>query len=125
MTKPSIPRLFDLLPRRSSYRLRAAEPLVVDVLTPGFTSHLSVHYFAADGMVVHLTHGESETPLHPPSTALRIGDPADGSWLKIAEPRPRIEPAAGYLYALEQALAGQSRRPVAATMMIETMPAEP
>ena len=130
MTTPSIPRLFDLLPKRSSYRLRAAEPLVVDALTPGFTSHLSVHYFAADGMVVHLTHGESEMPLHPPLTALRIGDPADGSWLKIAEPfgrelivalaseellfaepRPRIEPAAGYLEALEQALAGQSTPP--------------
>ncbi len=144
MTTPSIPRLFDLLPKRSSYRLRAAEPLVVDALTPGFPSHLSVHYFAADGMVVHLTHGESEMPLHPPATALRIGDPADGHWLKIAEPfgrelivalaseellfaepRPRIEPAVAYLEALEQALASQSRRPIAATMMIETVPASP
>ncbi len=143
LTEPAVPRLFDLMPKRSTYRLTEAEPLVVDALTPGFSSHLSVHYFAADGMVVHLTHQEAEMPRHPPFTDVRIGDPTDGHWLTIAEPygrelivalaseellftepRARIEPAADYLDALEEALAAQRRRPIASTMIIETRPAD-
>jgi hypothetical protein len=141
-TKPAVPRLFDLFPSRSSYRLEEAEPLIVRVLTPGFPSHLSVNYFTADGMVVHLTHREPDLPPHPPFSEVTIGDPMDGHWLTIAEPygtelvvviaseqllfaelRPRIEPAADYLNALERALRRLPSPPIASALAIETVPA--
>jgi hypothetical protein len=142
-TQPAVPRLFDLFPSRSSYRLEETEPLIVRVLTPGFPSHLSANYFTADGMVVHLTHREPDLPPYPPFSEVTIGDPMDGHWLTIAEPygtelivviaseqllfadlRPRIEPAADYLNALEKALRRLPSRPIASALTIETVPAD-
>ena len=144
LTEPTLPRLADLFPSRDDYRLTAAEPLIVRVLTPDFPSHLSVDYFTADGMVVHLEMPQAADEPLPPAAVLRIGDPADGHWLSIAEPfgeevilviasgerlfaepRPRIEPADVYLDALEAALAGRTERPTASTMAIRTGPAGP
>jgi hypothetical protein len=143
-TDSTLPRLADLFPSRDDYRLAAAEPLIVRVLTPDFPSHLSVDYFTADGMVVHLEMPQAADEPLPPVEELRIGDPADGQWLTIAEPfgeelilviasrerlfeepRPRIEPADGYLDALEAALAVRAERPMASTMAIRTVPAGP
>jgi hypothetical protein len=142
-TAPALPRLADLYPPRTDYRLAAAEPLVLRVLTPNFPSHVVVDYFTADGMVVHLHVPQTDAPPLPPAEELRVGDPSDGQWLTIAEPfghelilviaseerlfaepRPRIEQADAYLDALEAALSGRSTRPLASTMVIRTGPAE-
>ena len=141
---PAMPRLANLFPARSDYRLAATEPLVLRVLTPDFPSHLAVDYFTADDMVVHLEMRQADAAPLPPVEEVWIGDPADGQWLTItepfghelitviashaplfAEPRPRIEPAAVYLEALEAAFAGQPRKPVASTIAIETVPDRP
>jgi eukaryotic-like serine/threonine-protein kinase len=140
----AMPRLADLFPSRADYRLAAAEPLVLRVLTPDFPSHLAVDYFTADGMVVHLEMRQAEAPPLPPVETVWIGDPADGQWLTIAEPygeeliaviasreplfaepRSRIEPAEIYLDALEAAFAAQASKPKASTIAIETVPARP
>jgi hypothetical protein len=143
-TASALPRLADLYPPRADYRLAAAEPLIVRVLTPDFPSHLKIDYFTADGMVVHLARAEAGRDPVEPRSELRVGDPADGHLLTIAEPfgrelilviasraplfaeaRPRIEPAETYLEALGAALAAQAEPPVASTMAIETVPATP
>ncbi len=140
----AMPRLADLFPSRADYRLAASEPLVLRVLTPDFPSHLTVDYFTADGMVVHLEMRQAEAPPLPPVEAVWIGDPADGQWLTIAEPfgeeliaviasreplfaepRPRIESAETYLDALEAAFAAQVNKPEASTIAIRTIPAGP
>jgi hypothetical protein len=143
-TASAVPRLADLFPPRADYRLVAAEPLIVRVLTPDFPSHVKIDYFTADGMVVHLARAEAGRDPVEPRSELRVGDPADGHLLTIAEPfgrelilviasraplfaeaRPRIEPAETYLEALAAALAAQAEPPMASTMAIETVPATP
>lgn len=141
----SVPRLAELFPRRRDYHLAEHEPLIVRVLTPAFASHLAIDYFAADGMVIHLTKDNSgDDALLPPKTTLRIGDPRDGQWVTIAPPygrelilvvaseqplfdppRARIEPAADYIEALASALPAQPSRPLASTIVIHTGPATP
>lgn len=137
----AMPRFAGLFPARGSQRLSEADPLIVEVLTPGFRSHLTVDYFAADGMVVHLTAGPDGTGALPPGEVVKIGDPRNGHWLSIAPPfgdevvlalvsaeplftaaRPMIEPAQSYLEALEAALRQQSTRPLASTIAIRTRP---
>ncbi len=141
---PAMPRLADLFPARSDYVLAATEPLVLRVLTPAFASHLVVDYFTADGMVVHLAPHQPEGEPLPPAEVVRIGDPADGQWLTIAEPfghelivviaspeplfaeaRPQIEPAPVYLEELEKALGALRQKPEASTIGIETIAARP
>jgi len=140
-SEAAVPRLVSLYPSRASHRLTEAEPLIVEVLTPAFPSYLTVDYFAADGMVVHLMAGLGEAGPRPPFEVVKVGDPRDGRRLTIAPPfgdevilaiasaeplfagpRAMIEPAGSYLDDLEAALTAMPEAPLASTIVIRTRP---
>ncbi|MEZ5859769.1 MAG: hypothetical protein R3D28_12480 [Geminicoccaceae bacterium] len=80
------PRLARLYPRRTSHRLSYGEELMIQVQTPAEPSHLIVDYFTADGMVVHLRAAAGGSTRLAPFTEIVVGDPLDGSSLRIGPP---------------------------------------
>ena len=134
------PRLARLYPRRTSHRLSYGEELMIQVQTPAEPSHLIVDYFTADGMVVHLRAAAGGSTRLAPFTEIVVGDPLDGSSLRIGPPsgnevilvlastaplfsaaRPPTEKADTYLAALDAALGQTAARPIASTLTIETV----
>jgi hypothetical protein len=134
------PRLARLYPRRTSHRLSYGEELMIQVQTPAEPSHLIVDYFTADGMVVHLRAAAGGSTRLAPFTEIVVGDPLDGSSLRIGPPsgnevilvlastaplfstaRPPTEKADAYLAELDAALGQSAARPIASTLTIETV----
>lgn len=69
---------------------RIGDDLVFTVTTPGFTSHLHLVYFQADGQVINLLQSAlPQLVSHDPRTAIRLGDGGNGF------PRFEISPPAG------------------------------
>lgn len=139
-----LPRLADLYPRRTDHRLAEGEPLVIRARVPRDPRHLTVDYFTADGMVVHLRQSEPGEPPHPPFEEVLVGDPLSGPALRIAAPfgdelvlvlagaapllataRPAVEEAGAYLDALEGALGDQESSVSASVLPVTTVPAAP
>lgn len=140
----ALPRLADLYPRRIDHRLGDGEPMMVLVRMPAEPSHLTVDYFTADDMVVHLRVAEAGEPRLPPFEAVLVGDPVGGPALRagppfgnelilvlasaaplFSAPRPGIEQAGTYLDALEVALGSGSTKAVASTLALEVVPVTP
>ncbi len=140
-TTTAMPRLANLYPRRTSHRLSYGEALMIQVQTPAEPSYLTVDYFTADGMVLHLSAADSDETALSPLTEVVVGNPLDGPSLQIGAPsgdelilvlataaplfsgsRPPAENADVYLAALDTALGQAATRPLASTLRIETVP---
>ena len=140
----ALPRLADLYPRRIDHRLGDGEPMMVLVRMPAEPSHLTVDYFTADDMVVHLRVAEAGQPSLPPFEAVLVGDPVGGPALRVgapfgnelilvlasaaplfSAPRPGMEQAGTYLDALEVALGSGPTKVVASTLALEIVPETP
>ncbi|MDR5754020.1 MULTISPECIES: protein kinase domain-containing protein [unclassified Caballeronia] len=108
--------------RAPGARLTEGQPLIVDVMTPGFDSYVNVDYFQLDGTVVHLVPNErakdNQAPPHYTATIGTMGDwvvgKPFGSELIVLfitpaplfdSLRPDSEPKADYLRAVDARLA--------------------
>jgi predicted Ser/Thr protein kinase len=108
--------------RAPGARLTEGQPLIVDVMTPGFDSYVNVDYFQLDGTVVHLLPNErakdNQAPPHYTATIGTMGDWVVGKpfgselivLLITPAPlfdslRPDSEPKADYLRAVDARLA--------------------
>jgi hypothetical protein len=64
--------------RAPGARLTEGQPLIVDVMTPGFDSYVNVDYFQLDGTVVHLVPNQrakdNQAPPHYTATIGTMGD---------------------------------------------------
>jgi hypothetical protein len=66
--------------RSQAMRLTEGEPLIVDLMTPGFDSYVNVDYFTLDGSVVHLLPNQrSRDNQAPPNYTATIG--SMGDWI--------------------------------------------
>ncbi|MBI1890558.1 MAG: protein kinase [Burkholderiales bacterium] len=102
--------------------LHENDPLIVDITTPPFDSHVYVDYHVLDGSVVHMVPSPRvKTNQAPPSYSATIG--SFGNWV-ISKPfgnemivlittpaplftgmRPEVEPGTAYLQSVEKQLA--------------------
>ncbi len=140
-TATAMPRLAHLYPRRTSHRLVYGDALMIQVQMPAEPGYLTVDYFTADGMVVHLRPADSDSAALPPLAEVVVGNPLDGPSLQIGPPpgdelvlvlattappfsrsRPPTEEADAYLAALDTALAREATPPLASSLRIETVP---
>lgn len=140
-TTTAMPRLAHLYPRRASHRLSYGEALMIEVRMPADPSYLTVDYFTADGMVVHLRAADVEEAALSPLTEIVVGNPLDGPSLQIGPPagdelvlvlatatppfsrsRPPAEKADGYVAALDTALGQRALSPLASILRIEAVP---
>lgn len=143
-TERTLPRLADLYPRRTDHRLVEGEPLVILARVPGEPVHLTVDYFTADDMVVHLRRPDPGEPALSPFDEVLVGNPLDEPALQItapfgdelvlvlaspapllATPRPAVEEAGAYLDALEGALGDRAPSVLASVLPVTTVPAAP
>lgn len=107
--------------RAPGARLTEGQPLIVDVMTPGFDSYVNVDYYQLDGTVVHLVPNErakdNQAPPHYTATIGTMGDWVVGKpfgselivLLITPAPlfdslRPDSEPKADYLRAVGKQL---------------------
>lgn len=108
--------------RSQATRLTEGQPLIVDLMTPGFDSSVNVDYFTLDGSVVHLLPNQRSRDNQAPSNyTATIGSMGDwivgkpfGSEMIVLmlapaplfdAPRPDSEAKADYLRAVEKRLA--------------------
>ncbi|MDR5838617.1 protein kinase domain-containing protein [Caballeronia sp. LZ034LL] len=108
--------------RSQATRLTEGQPLIVDLMTPGFDSSVNVDYFTLDGSVVHLLPNkrspDKQAPTNYTATIGSMGDWIVGKpfgsemiVLMLAPaplfdaPRPDSEAKTDYLRAVEKRLA--------------------
>ena len=64
--------------RAPGARLTEGDPLIVDVMTPGFDSYVNVDYYSLDGSVVHMVPNarakDNQAPPHYTATIGTMGD---------------------------------------------------
>ncbi|SAL68789.1 serine/threonine protein kinase [Caballeronia humi] len=104
--------------RAAGAKLTEGQPLILDVMTPGYDSYVNVDYFQLDGTVVHLVPNErakdNQAPPHYTATIGTMGDWVVGApfgselVVLVTTPaplfdtlRPGSEPKADYLRAVE------------------------
>lgn len=125
--------------------LKEGEPLMIEVVTPDFPSHLYITYLQADGQVAHLRrYGDAGWKTIPPKTRLTLG--GAGEWTVsgpafgresvvvvasalplLALDRPATESEREYLTELRIGMLSQSsskgrRAPSAVIVPLATMP---
>lgn len=119
-------------------RFRSGQPFVIDLRSPGFDSYLYVDYFTSDGKVVHLMPSPAATDNRIQARQpIRFGKGGFGREATVGPPfglelvtilatsaplfrglRPEIEPAAGYLDALRDALGGRGAKAATSSQFI-------
>ncbi|MEI8395425.1 MAG: protein kinase [Rhodospirillaceae bacterium] len=142
-----LPQPVSLLPINPGAIYKNGQDLVFEVRAPGFPAYMQVDYFTLEGDVVHLLPNRMDTNNRLPADGLRkLGEKASGGqfWtigapfgreliVAIASAKPLFansraaaEKAPAYLAELRKALdaAGKAggQAPVAATMVITTVP---
>ncbi|MDR5762325.1 protein kinase domain-containing protein [Caballeronia sp. LZ035] len=113
--------------RSQATRLTEGQPLIVDLMTPGFDSSVNVDYFTLDGSVVHLLPNQrsrdNQAPANYTATIGSMGDWIVGKpfgsemiVLMLAPaplfdaPRPDSEAKSDYLRAVEKRLAALANK---------------
>jgi serine/threonine protein kinase len=113
--------------RPANAELTEGDPLIVDITTPGYDSHVYVDYYVLDGNVVHLVpNPRAKANQAPPHYTAAIG--SLGNWViskpfgnelivLVAAPaplfdtiRPESESGADYLRAVEKQLGQMARK---------------
>jgi eukaryotic-like serine/threonine-protein kinase len=113
--------------RAQATRLTEGQPLIIDLMTPGFDSSVNIDYFTLDGSVVHLLPNQrSRDNQAPPNYTATIGSMGDwivgkpfGSEMIVLmlapaplfdAPRPDSEAKSEYLRAVEKRLAALANK---------------